>query len=192
MTSANGDRALGDALYGVKEHVDDLLGETLSASDRIGYDQTRQQWRALAQLTARTNNLNPSTGQVNPRALAAYLQQKDKSGFLYGRNTSDAYSALRFSQAFPPVVGNSGTATREALGWKDLVFGIPGRFISRSYLGGPSAGPVSGVVGPMVRGVARLPSLAGSGLNAVSEAGAPYAAAGLPGLNGALVPYLTQ
>jgi hypothetical protein len=117
MTSLSGDRDLGQALYQVKDHVDDLLGSGMSPKELAAYNTTRKQYRALKQLTSRVNNLNPTTGDISGGNLANYLQKSDQKGYLFGKNDSDAYNATRFSQAVKPVVGDSGTATRTA-DWK--------------------------------------------------------------------------
>lgn len=138
MTSPNGDRDLGQALYAVKDQVDDLVSKGLPSTEKAAYDAARKQYRSLLQLTARVGNVNPSTGNVNPISIASYLQKADKKGFLYGGNQSDAYTAARFGQAFKPIVGDSGTATR-SLNLSDLAtapIGIPANVFSRLYYGG--------------------------------------------------------
>lgn len=112
MTGPAGDRDLGQALYKVKDYVDDLVAHGLTSSEQAEYAATRSQYRALMQLTSRTNNVNPNTGNVNGVSMANYLQKADRNGFMYGKNDTDAYNATRFAQAFKPVVGDSGTATR--------------------------------------------------------------------------------
>lgn len=151
MTSPNGDRDLGQALYQVKNYVDDLVAQGLSPEESAVYAAARQQYRSLMQLTARVGNVNPNTGNVSGNSLASYLQKADKRGFLYGGNSSDAYAGTRFAQAFKPIVGNSGTATR-TLGLGDIVaapLGLVGNVASRAYYnnlltpGLPSAGSLS-------------------------------------------------
>lgn len=135
MSGPNGDRDMGQALYGVKNHVDDLIEGGLSGAEQATYSAARQQYRNLMQLTSRVGITNPSTGNVSGVSLASKLQQSDKSGFLYGRNQSDLYNAARFSQAFKSVVGDSGTSTR-SLNMSDLLaahYGIPLNLASRLY-----------------------------------------------------------
>jgi hypothetical protein len=114
MTSPSGDRDLGKALYAVKDHADDLVESTLSAAERAAYSTARGQYRNLMTLTSRTGIVNPSTGNVSGTALATKLQQADRPGFLFGKNQTPLYQAARFAQAFKPIVGDSGTATRSA------------------------------------------------------------------------------
>lgn len=183
MTSPAGDRELGQALYAVKDHADDLLQSTLSGEDAATYAAARQQYRALMQLTARTGNVNPSTGNVGGTSIADYLQAKDKGGFTFGRNQSDAYNAARFAQAFKPIVGDSGTATRSA-GLTQMLLALPGNALSWAYLR-PAA--------PLVRGLAQTP---GAVTNAFTSGASSPALSGittgLASLAGSPVPYLTQ
>ena len=112
MHGPTGDRDLGQALYQVKDHADDLLESSLSGEEQAEYAAARGQYRNLLLLTSRSGIVNPSTGHVSGVALASKLQQADRTGFTFGNNTSPLYQAARFSQAFKPIVGDSGTATR--------------------------------------------------------------------------------
>ena len=160
MSGQNGDRDLGQALYDAKNHVDDLLESNLTGEGKTAYAQARAQYRALMQLTSRANIVNSSTGNVNGVALASRLQQADKPGFLYGKNQSPLYSAARFAQAFKPIVGDSGTATRSANFFDplELAMGVPAHIASRLYMspvGGAAArGTVAGA-----QAAKQLPSL---------------------------------
>lgn len=113
MTSLGGDRDMGQALYDVKNHVDDLVQGALSPAQAAEYAAARAQWRTLATLT-KPGVVNPSSGNVSGTVLANTLARTDKPGFLYGNNTSPLYQAARFAQAFRPIVGDSGTATRSS------------------------------------------------------------------------------
>jgi hypothetical protein len=139
MTSAQGDRELGRALVGVKEYVDDLVAQGLSGDRLKAYDAARGQYRNLMLLTSRVGTINPSTGNVNGGALANLLQQKDRAGYLFGRNNTDMYSAARFAQAFKPIVGDSGTATRMPLpSPTDFVLSLPFNLATRAYTSSPA------------------------------------------------------
>jgi hypothetical protein len=135
MSTPSGDRDMGQALYAVKDHVDDLIGSGLDAAENATYNLARQQYRNLMLLTSRTGIVNPSSGNVAGVALASKLQQADRPGFLFGRNQSDLYNAARFAQAFKPIVGDSGTATR-SLSLGDIAaapYGIPLNVLARLY-----------------------------------------------------------
>lgn len=144
MTSQNGNRQIGMALGDVQDLVLDLMGEGLSGTRLAAYNLARQHWRALMQLTGRLNVINPATGNVNGGALAALLQQKDRFGYLFGNNASDLYNAARFAQAFKPIVGDSGTATRSMVtSPTDFVLSLPFSATTRAYLSQPSIGALN-------------------------------------------------
>lgn len=132
MTSPMGDRDLGEALYDVKNHADDILQSTLQGPEQTQYAATRQQYHTLMQL-AKPGIVNSSTGDVSGANLANTLQRTDRGGYLFGRNQSDLYNATRFSQAFKPIVGDSGTATRSA-DLTQMVAAVPGNLASWAYL----------------------------------------------------------
>lgn len=134
MTSPSGDRDLGQGLYQMKDYVDDLLEQGMDGARLAKFKLARKQYRNLMLLTSRVGILNPSTGNVNGRALAGLLQQKDKLGFLRGKNQSGMYDAARFAQAFQPIVGDSGTATRAPInGITDLAMRIPYSIAAKAY-----------------------------------------------------------
>jgi hypothetical protein len=137
MATPNGDRDFGQALYQVKDHVDDLVESALTPNEAQDYAAARTQYRNLMNLTSRVGIVNPTTGNVSGGALASRLQQADKAGFLYGKNTTPMYQAARFARAFQPVVGNSGTATRNmSLDPLALPFELGAHLGSRLYLSG--------------------------------------------------------
>jgi hypothetical protein len=139
MTTQAGDRDLGRALYQVKDYVDDLVAQGLGADELAQYTAARTQYRNLMLLTQRVGVVNPSTGNVSALNLANVLQQKDKSGYLFGGNQSAAYNALRFAQAFKPIVGDSGTATRSMINSPlDLLFNLPINLMTRAYTSSPA------------------------------------------------------
>lgn len=136
MTTPMGDRALGDALFQAQEVVEDAISGTLTAAQRQAYNEARGQYRNLMNLTARTTTTNPSSGHVSGRNLAAALMQRDRGGFTFGGNASPMYDAARFTQAFPDIVGNSGTATR-SMGATDWLASLPTRLATSAYLSRP-------------------------------------------------------
>mgnify|MGYP001604799443 CR=1 FL=1 len=139
MTSAQGDRELGIALSRVKDYVDDLVAQGLSGDKLKSYEATRQQYRNFMLLTSRVGTINPATGNVNGGALANALQQVDRKGYLLGRNTSDMYNSARFAQAYKPIVGDSGTATRMPLpSPTDFLLSLPFNLATRAYTSSPS------------------------------------------------------
>jgi hypothetical protein len=160
MSGPNGDRDLGQALYAVKDHVDDLVQSTLGPEEAQAYAAARQQYRNLMLVTSRGNIINPSTGNVSGVALANKLQQADKSGFLFGKNQSDWYNAARFAQAFKPIVGDSGTATRSMINSPlDLALSVPFNIATRLYLKTPAAAAsaIAGAPAAAMRSAADAP-----------------------------------
>jgi len=76
---------------------------------------------------------------VQGRQLASVLQSEDRRGFTFGGNRSPMYEAARFSQAFAPIVGDSGTATRSALpGPTDWLLSLPFNIATRAYTSSPA------------------------------------------------------
>lgn len=165
MTSAQGDRELGRALVGVKDYVDDLVAQGLSGDRLRAYENARSQYRNLMLLTSRVGTINPSTGNVNTGALANVLQQKDRAGFLFGRNQSDMYSAARFGQAFKPIVGDSGTATRMPLQ-------SPTDFVLSAI---PTLGTWAYTRSPVVNAAVRAQAAANAASQTAGQAGAQIA-----------------
>ncbi len=112
MSGKDGDRALGQALFAVKEHVDDLVGGSITDPALAeAYTAARPQYRNLLTMTNRPTILNSSTGALNMRALGNYLQKYDKAGYTRGGNTSPLYEAARAGQrtglgakASPPIL----------------------------------------------------------------------------------------
>lgn len=136
LTSQGGDRELGNALFNLQDIVEDGIQSSLTPQQAAAYAEARNQYRNLMNLTARTNVINPSSGNVNGRALAAALMSKDKAGFTFGGNDSGLYNAARFVQAFPQMVNDSGTATRIPFSLGQIPSKIAGPVASNSYLMG--------------------------------------------------------
>lgn len=163
MASKAGDRSLGKALFAVQEHVDDLVGQSITDPElKAAYDAARPQYRMFMAMAKRPTILNSSTGDVNMRNLGNYLQKADFSGFAKGENTSDIYNAARFGQATglgsrppPPIL--------QPIKWA-------GFHAVNNPVVGAAAGAVSRLGAPVA------PAL-------------PY---GLQGLGYGLVPYLEQ
>jgi hypothetical protein len=179
MTSQGGDRELGLALYKVKDHVDELIGQSISdPALKATYNEALPQYRTFQTLLS-GKIVNPSTGHVNTAALASRLQKYDRRGFTFGNNQSDLYKAAHFGQAFLPSVPNSGTSTR-SMGLGNLAMQIPAYFVSRGYMGG--------LTGPLLRAPFKA---AGAMSGLTSQLGAavgPHILPGLPGGAATLAP----
>jgi hypothetical protein len=129
----------GLAFYQVKDMVDEIVSQNLDDATREVFNAARGQYRNLMTLLSRNNVVNPSTGNVSGPNLASALMSRDKRGFTFGGNTSDMYDAARFSQAFKPIVGDSGTATRSMqMGPMDALLSVPTNIAARAYVSQPA------------------------------------------------------
>lgn len=153
MTTPAGDRELGQALFGAQTIVEDAIEGSLGPAQRAAYGEARGQYRNLMNLLS-GQAINEASGNVNGRALATVLRNKDRAGYTMGRTQSDLNDAARFVKAFPDIVGNSGTATR-SMGPTDYLMGIPGNLLTRGYLSQPVVAAAQGGVGA-IGGAARL------------------------------------
>ncbi len=153
MTSASGDRELGNALFQIKEIVDDMLASGLSAEEQAAFQAARANYRNLMTVRTSPNVVNPSSGNVSGLNLASALTRKDPKGFVFGSNTTPMYEAARFAQAFRPIVGDSGTATR-MMEYTPLnvLLSMPTNIATSAYTSAPATalarGLQSGVVPP--------------------------------------------
>ena len=147
MTTPAGDRDLGQALYAVKDHVDDLVQQTLSPQEAAAYGTTKVQYRNLMNLISRPGIVNPASGNISGTALANKLQQADRLGYTFGANQTPMYAAARFAKAFPSLVNDSGTATRSFGGLAGLPLAIPANVFARAYLSTPGQAVVRGLMG---------------------------------------------
>jgi hypothetical protein len=146
MTTAMGDRELGNALFQVKEMVDDALAQTLSQADRAAFQAARNNYRNLMTIRSNQGTINPSSGNVSGLNLASALTRKDPQGFVFGRNQTPMYEAARFAQAFKPLVGDSGTATRSMeLTPMSVLLAAPTNIAARAYTSQPTANFASGL-----------------------------------------------
>jgi hypothetical protein len=140
MTTAMGDRELGSALFQVKEMVDDALAQGLSKEQQAAFQLARSNYRNLMTIRSNQGVVNPSTGNVSGLNLASALTRKDPQGFVYGSNQTPMYEAARFAQAFKPIVGDSGTATRTMeLSPLSMMLAAPTNIAARAYTAQPTA-----------------------------------------------------
>jgi len=154
MTTAMGDRELGSALFQLKEMVDDALAQGLSREQQVAFQQARANYRNLMTIRSNQGVVNPSTGNVSGLNLASALTRKDPQGFVFGSNQSPMYDAARFAQAFRPIVGDSGTATRSMeMSPLNIMLAAPTNIAARAYTSQPAANFASqlqtGVAPPM-------------------------------------------
>lgn len=174
-TSPTGDRDLGQALFQVKEIVDDQLMAGMSAADQAAFQAARANYRNLMTIRTSSGVVNPSSGNVSGLNLASALTRKDPRGFMEGTNTTPMYEAARFAQAFRPIVGDSGTATRMMeITPLNMLLSMPTNIAASAYTSTPAIAAArrlqsgivpAGVVNPATEEMLRraLPLTAGSG-----------------------------
>lgn len=139
-TSPSGDRDLGQALFQIKEIVDDQLMAGMSAADQAAFQAARANYRNLMTIRTTSGVVNPSSGNVSGLNLASALTRKDPRGFMEGTNTTPMYEAARFAQAFRPIVGDSGTATRMMEYTPlNMLLSLPTNIAASAYTSAPSA-----------------------------------------------------
>lgn len=140
MTTAMGDRELGSALFQMKEIIDDALAQGLSAEQQAAFQTARANYRNLMTIRSNQGVVNPSTGNVSGMNLASALTRKDPQGFVFGSNQTPMYEAARFAQAFKPIVGDSGTATRSMeVSPLSMMLAAPTNIAARAYTSQPAA-----------------------------------------------------
>jgi hypothetical protein len=140
MTTVMGDRELGSALFQLKEMVDDALAQGLSKEQQAAFQQARANYRNLMTIRSNQGVVNPSTGNVSGLNLASALTRKDPQGFVFGSNQTPMYEAARFAQAFKPIVGDSGTATRSMeVSPLSMMLAAPTNIAARAYTAQPTA-----------------------------------------------------
>jgi len=140
MTTAMGDRELGSALFQLKEMVDDALAQGLSKEQQAAFQLARANYRNLMTIRSNQGVVNPSTGNVSGLNLASALTRKDPQRFVFGSNQTPMYEAARFAQAFKPIVGDSGTATRSMeVSPLSMMLAAPTNIAARAYTAQPTA-----------------------------------------------------
>ena len=148
MTTVNGDRELGQALFQIKEIIDDQLAAGLSPAEQAAFQAARANYRNLMTLRSNPGVVNPSSGNVSGLNLASALTRKDPQGFVFGSNTTPMYEAARFAQAFKPIVGDSGTATR-TMEYTPLnvLLSMPTNLAASAYTSAPATAMARGMQG---------------------------------------------
>lgn len=182
MTTASGDRELGNALFQIKEIVDDMLAAGLSAEEQAAFQAARANYRNLMTLRSSPGVVNPSSGNVSGLNLASALTRKDPQGFVFGGNTTPMYEAARFAQAFRPIVGDSGTATR-MMEYTPLnvLLSLPTNIATSAYTSAPSVALARGLQSGVVPSGVVSPAMDELMRRALPVTGGLSASAGLLG-----------
>lgn len=146
------DPATAQALRGVQNMILDDLGTGLTPEAQAAYRAARQRYRMFATITDKPQMLNPGTGNVSALNLANHMQRTDRTGFTTGRRDSDLYAGLRFAQAFKPLVGDSGTATRSPLNTLEFLASVPVSVGTSAYTSSPSIAVTTALANALERG----------------------------------------
>jgi hypothetical protein len=162
--SQPGTAGLRQAAWDVVSGIDDLImqqaGKLTGSGDEAmnvarEYAQARRSWKMIEAVTDAVS----AEGNIMPAKLHSVLKRVDPFGYERGRDQSDFYSAVRFagSQLGRPIVGNSGTATRQVINevmsnpsaWGAALAGLRGVTLSqigRAYLAMPGAADILGEI----------------------------------------------
>lgn len=148
MTTPMGERDLGSALFQLKEMVDDALSAGLSKAEQEAFATARNNYRNLMTIRTASGVVNPSSGNVSGLNLASALTRKDPQGFVFGSNQTPMYEAARFAQAFKPIVGDSGTATRSMeYSPLNMLLSMPTNLAAKAYTSAPASSVLTRAVG---------------------------------------------
>ena len=115
MTSQQGDREIGLALFDLLDSLDNAAARVMTQAERQAFDVARREWGHLRTLTD-TSIVNEQ-GNVSLLKLANKLRSKDTAGYSrggitgIGTPTQDLYTAARWAQSFKQP-GTSQTAER--------------------------------------------------------------------------------
>ncbi len=148
------DPAQAQALREVQNLILDDIGNGLAPASRDAFQEARRQYRVFSMVADKPNILNPNTGTISGPNLASTLQRTDRTGFALGRNESPMYNAARFAQAFKPLVGDSGTATRSPLNMLELAASVPINIGTSAYASTPGVNVTNALATIMRNGVA--------------------------------------
>lgn len=143
--SKESDKGAMQGLIAIKDALDDAAAATMTVKDRTHFNMARKQYASL--MTALNSKaINVATGDVQPRILANSLANKDLKGYATGNMQGPLYDVAKVGKAFPPIVGDSGTATR--MSGPAMLMGIGGAGGIGAGLGhGPEA--LAGAAGLM-------------------------------------------
>jgi hypothetical protein len=168
----------------LRDQLDEALERSSRPQDGPALREARRQWQLLEIGLGRQGAVNTDSGVVNPRAMAAAIEQGDRFGFKLGNRQLGLYDALGFARAFSSVVGDSGTATRSPLGTVDTLTALPANLAAAMYVSRPAVNLATGtqdVVGATARRVGPLATRFGA-------QAAPYLPPGLIGIPPFLAP----
>lgn len=148
------DPAQAQALREVQNLILDDIGTGLTPKAAAAFTEARRQYKTFAMVADKPHILNSATGMVSGPNLANTLQRTDRRGYALGQKESPMYDAARFTQAFKPLVGDSGTATRSPLNTLELAASVPINLATRAYASTPGVNVANSLSGLLRDGVA--------------------------------------
>lgn len=117
--------AAGDALFELKELVDDLFEENAGPQARRQLTELRKQWSNLRTLRARNVVID---GDLQLPSLRSTLQTKDPDALLLGgKQDNELFKMARLQESVRELVGNSGTPTGQAFDPGNILTSLPQR-----------------------------------------------------------------
>lgn len=136
----NGVGSVKDLAGEIRDALHDAL--VRSAGPKVGdkLRTARDQYRIL-RTAENSGAIDVGSGSLRAGQLGASFRRLDNAGYQRAYNDSGLYDALRFSntRSFGPIVGNSGTATRQNIqGLFDAGKFAAGNLASRAYLNTPA------------------------------------------------------
>ena len=174
MTTDSGDRELGLFLHEAVDTLDDAALKVAPAGKVEEYARLRDQYRNLKEVTRFVDK----KGNLRGPAMATRLAQKD-TRYQRGeapqfQETEDLHALVRFAGQHQPIVGDSGTATRNTLPMVATGLSMAGG----SAPGAIAADPIAAVGGALA------PLAAIKGAQSAYLSGPGTAALSFPGLLG--------
>ena len=165
LSSGQGDREQGLALFELKEALDNAAGRSMEPEQLASFENARKQWRNLMLLTGSGRQVVSPSGEVSPLALANVLRRKDRTGYVFGKNQTDLYKLAQISEQIKDIVPTSGTAERQAM-QRMMEMGTAGGAGAGAMID-PATTAASLAAGNLaMRGYMGLPSLLSGGLAA--------------------------
>lgn len=175
MSSGQGDREYGLALFELKESLDNAASRGMDGEQLANFQEARKQWKNLMLLVGGGQKVVDPAGEVSPLALANVLRRKDRTGYVFNKNETDLYRLARVSEQIKDLVPTSGTPERQAM-QRMLEMGAAGTGGAGMVVDPINTAAAIGMGNLAMRGYMGLPSILSGGLP-VRSAGVPAALA---------------
>jgi len=140
--AARQDPQLSDAMFGIRNAIDDAMGRSMSAADQAAWREVRTQYRNMlvVEKLATGANAEAAQGLIKPQALLSAVAGQNRRDLARGRG--DFADLAKAGRAVLQELPNSGTPARQAAMqilniFGGTIAGIPGALASA---GGQSLG----------------------------------------------------